>query len=438
MSTSTSASERPAPRRGRLAAALAGTLSAAVLLGGAALGTAALGTGAFGTDLGPRSGWTAAELAALRDLSLGSLPPPPPDPSNRFADDPAAAALGRALFRDARLSADGAVSCATCHEAERGFQDGRPLGRGVGRSSRRTMPLAGAAHLPWLFWDGRADSLWAQALGPLEDPAEHGGDRTRYARLVAAHHREGYEAAFGPLPDLSRLPAAAGPRGDAAARAAWAAMAEADREAVTGVFVNLGKAIAAYERGIAFGESRFDRYVEAVAAGREPAGDAALSEDEAAGLRLFIGKAACTNCHNGPLLTDGHFHNTGVAAAPGLPEDRGRLAGAREVRASPFSCLGPWSDARPADCAELRHMAEGPEYLRAYKPPSLRNAASRPPYMHAGQIATLAEVLDHYDRAPPAPAGHSELRPLGLSARERRQLEAFLGTLDGPVVDGAR
>ena len=181
-------------------------------------------------------------------MSLTELEPLPPDPTNRVADDPRAADLGRRLFFDTRLSANGRVACSTCHQPERDFQDGIALAVGVGTTARRTMPIAGMARSPFLFWDGRKDSLWAQALGPLESPVEHGGTRAQYAHVVADHYRGEYEAVFGPLPDLSAVPASAGPVGDATAIAAWAALSEAQRDAVTGVFVNIGKAIAAYER----------------------------------------------------------------------------------------------------------------------------------------------------------------------------------------------
>jgi cytochrome c peroxidase len=377
--------------------------------------------------------WSEREVAQLQELWIGSLEPLPPDPSNAVADDPRAADLGHRLFFDARFSRTGTVSCASCHQPDREFQDGVALAQGVGTTDRRTMPIAGMAHSPWQFWDGRKDSQWAQALGPLESPVEHGGDRTQYAHLVKAHYREAYEAIFGPLPALAHLPAQAGPVPDPAARAAWEQMSGADREAVNRVFVNVGKAIAAYERQIMPGASRFDRYVEGlVTTGRAPAG--VLTEDEVAGVRLFIGKAGCVNCHNGPLMTNHGFHNTGVPAVAGLPEDRGRAAGARLVQTDEFNCRSRWSDARAGACAELEHLVtEGHELERAFKVPPLRGVAERAPYMHAGQVATLAEVVAHYDRAPAAPAGHTELDPLRLTARERRQLEAMLRALSAPV-----
>lgn len=365
------------------------------------------------------------------DLALETLGPPPSDPSNRWADDPAAADLGRRLFFDARLSANGRVACASCHDPSRNFQDGIPLGKGVGVTDRRTMPVAATAHSPFLFWDGRKDSQWAQALGPLESAVEHGGTRAQYAHIIVAHYRAEYQRVFGRLPALDGIPRTAGPVADQRARAAWDALRQEQREAVTAVFVNIGKAIAAYERRIDYGPSRFDRFAAAWKASGTPPKDI-LSEDEIAGLALFTGKANCTQCHNGPLLTNNEFHNTGVPRRAGLPEDRGRIAGVTAVRADEFNCRSRWSDASPQQCAELEFLAPpSAEQARAFKVPSLRNVAERAPYMHAGQFATLAEVLDHYNRAPAAPAGRTELKPLGLSRTELRQLEAFLRTLSG-------
>ena len=387
----------------------------------------------YGASAGGR--WTAEERAVLRSLSLSALAPLPADPSNRYGDDTAAARLGHRLFFDTRLSSTGTVSCATCHLPRQDFQDGRALAEGVGMTARRTMPVAGTAHGAWLFWDGRSDSQWSQALGPLESPVEHGGDRTQYAHVVAAEYRAAYEAVFGRLPSLGGLPAAAGPVPDTARAAAWARIPASRQEEITRVYANIGKAIAAYERRIAHAPSRFDRYVDAELAGRPHTAESALTPDEVAGLRLFIGKASCVNCHNGPLFTDDHFHNTGVAPSrTALPPDSGRASGVRQALAAEFACTSRWSDAGPDDCAELRFaVTEGEELVRAYKTPSLRNVAERAPYMHAGQLATLADVIRHYSDAPAAPAGHSELRPLRLSAVEQRQLEAFLRTLSGPL-----
>src|SRR5215212_10042830 len=205
-----------------------------------------------------RERWSAEERETLRSLSLASLGPLPADPSSRFADDPRAAALGERLFSDARLSGNGKVSCATCHIPQKDFQDNTPLAHGVGTTGRRTMPIAGTAHSPWMFWDGRKDSQWAQALGPLESPVEHGGDRVMYARHIAANYRKEYETIFGRLPDIAK------------------------REGATKVFANMGKAIAAFERTISFDTTRFDRFVAVELAGRTHAPPDSLTPDEIA------------------------------------------------------------------------------------------------------------------------------------------------------------
>lgn len=372
--------------------------------------------------------WSPEETKLIASMSLSALPPLAPDPSNAVGDDPAAAALGRALFFDTRLSGNGKVACASCHLPDRQFQDGTPLASGMGQTNRRTMPISGTAYSPWLFWDGRRDSQWSQALGPLESAVEHGTDRTQVAHVIAAAYAEDYAAVFGAMPDLSSLTEHASPLGSDAAQASWAALSEAERDAVNRIFANVGKAIAAFERTILPQPTRFDAYADALAAGQDTTG--LLTPVEIEGLRLFVGKGECTKCHNGPLLTDQHFHNTGVPAVPGLPEDSGRIDAIAQVLADPFNCVGVYSDAGPTDCAELRYMdRDGHDLMRAYKPPSLRGVTERAPFMHAGQMGTLAAVVRHYNEAPAAPAGHSELQPLGMSAAELAALEAFLGAL---------
>ena len=378
--------------------------------------------------------WSEDELITLRSLWIGSLPPLPVDPSNKYADDPRAAAFGQKLFFDTRFSSNGKVSCATCHLPEQHFQDGTPLAHGVGITNRRTMPISGTAYSPWLFWDGRKDSQWAQALGPMENSVEHGSNRTYYAHLIDQFYRAEYEAIFGAMPEVSHLPVVTGSTEDPEVIAVWEAMSREDREAVTHIYVNMGKSIAAYERLLVPGESRFDQYVEAILKDDYESADKLLNDDEVAGLKLFMGEANCTNCHNGPLFTNNDFHNTGVPAAKDLPEDIGRSKGAQDVLADEFNCLSIYSDAQPDQCSELKFLViDAHQQERQFKPPSLRNVADRGPYMHAGQFATLADVLNHYNTAPEAPAGHSELEPLNLSQKQIEQIIAFLRTLDSPI-----
>lgn len=271
-------------------------------------------------------------------------------------------------------------------------------------------------------------------MGPLESPVEHGSNRTYYAHLIDQNYRAEYEALFGAMPAVSHLPVITGAAQSAEVIAAWEAMSPEDRENVTRIYVNMGKSIAAYERHLIPGESRFDQYVEAVLNGDSQAANQILTSDEIAGLRLFIGEANCTDCHNGPLFTNNDFHNTGVPVAQGLPEDVGRAKGAQQVLADEFNCLSMYSDASPKDCAELNYLvAEGHELEGQFKPPSLRNVFGRGPFMHAGQFVTLEEVLNYYNTAPEAPAGHSELEPLRFTEKQIAQIIAFLKTLDGPV-----
>ncbi|MGI9262284.1 MAG: cytochrome-c peroxidase, partial [Woeseiaceae bacterium] len=182
-------------------------------------------------QFGPRSpaAWTASDLVELQSLSLYNLPALPADPSNAVADDLRAAKFGHRLFFDTRLSANGAVSCATCHQPTRHFSDSFKKGRGIGESGRNTRSIVGSAYSPWQYWDGRKDSQWAQALSPLEDPVEHGGNRMQFARFITVEpaYRNEYEALFGKLPDFSdrsRFPEAAAPLIDPVMSAAWNAM----------------------------------------------------------------------------------------------------------------------------------------------------------------------------------------------------------------------
>ncbi|MBP0624096.1 cytochrome-c peroxidase [Cupriavidus consociatus] len=383
--------------------------------------------------------WTDDERAVLGSMRHDANAAAPADPSNRVARSPQAAGLGERLFHDTRFSRNGAVSCASCHDPARQFQDGIPLGTGIGigKGQRRTMPVVDIAANPFFFWDGRADSLWAQALGPMENPLEHGETRLHAAHVIQRHYRAEYEALFGPMPDLAGLPPHGSPNGTADERAAWQALRPRSQEAVSRVFANMGKAIAAYEASLRYGNSRVDTYIRGVVE-RRPDLLYALDRHEKAGLRLFIGKAQCATCHSGPLLSDHHFHNTGIAPLdPGNP-DRGRAAAIAPVMADEFNCLGRFSDARPEQCEELRFIAQDdPRMLGAFKTPTLRNVAQRAPYMHAGQLVTLEDVIRHYSAAPRAAVGHSELKPLALTQAEQAQLQSLLRALSGPVQTAA-
>ena len=193
---------------------------------------------------------------------------------------------------------------------------------------------------------------------------------------------------------------------------------------------------------------RDDRYAEATLVG-DPGARQILSPQEVNGLRLFIGAGQCVTCHNGPLFTDQHFHNTGVPPRDAARPDHGRAAAIATLQADEFNCLGPFSDAKPAQCQELRFMVTDDAALHgAFKTPSLRGVSLRPPYMHAGQFASIEEVIAHYISAPAAVVGHTELghgdprhskrEPLRLSDPQVNDLASFLATLSGPITEAGR
>lgn len=348
--------------------------------------------------------WSASELDLL--ASLAALAPPPNSPGNEVADDPRAAALGRGLFFDRRLSAAGDRSCASCHQPERFFTDGLPRARGSVELARNTPTLIGAAWSPFLGWDGRKDSVWAQSIAPLLDAREHGLSARALSSRIAAHHRSAYEQVFG-----------APPEGDGGELR---------------VVANVGKALEAYVRTLAPQPAPFDRYVAALRAG-DPRGGGHLSASAIRGLRAFLGPGRCVSCHHGPLFTDHEFHALGLPTDAAREEDReGRAHGARAVRSDPFRCGGPFS--ATDRCDEVRFVDADADTLRAaFRTPSLRNVAETAPYMHEGQLPTLEDVVGYYRSIPSIPAVAARDPLLGSIDRSISvpDLVAFLRSLSG-------
>ena len=366
----------------------------------------------------PLDEWTARERGLIDGLRLDHLGEPPADSSNRFSADPKAAALGEKLFNDTRFSSNGKVSCATCHKADYNFTDDLRVAEGVGKTKRRTMPLAGLAHQTWFFWDGRNDSLWSQALGPLVAVKEHNLTRAEVAQRIFQHYAAEYKAVIGPLPEIEEASFAAKDTGD---------VSEAQWNALTEVYVNGGKAIAAFVRTIQPSPSPFDEYARALNSESEE-GLKVLTDDQKKGLRLFITKAKCINCHNGPLFSNGEFHNVGTPQV-GEP-DRGRAGVIETLTEDEFNCLSQWSDANPeTDCDHLLYLTDDlPQYELAFKTPSLRNVSERSPFMHAGQFNTLEHLIQHYQMTS-GRNGVDEIFHSGLSSSEHEQLVAFLEAL---------
>ena len=374
--------------------------------------------------------WTHRERSLINAMLIDNLGPPRPDPSNKHADNLGAAELGEKIFNDNRFSANGEVSCARCHRADYNFTDDLPRARGLGTTVRRSMPATSMAYQRWFFWDGRKDSSWAQALEPLENPVEHGISRTRVVQLVYEYYREPYQAAIGPLPDMDPFafsPLARPASNDMTALELWHAIPDEQRDQITFVYVNIGKVLASFVRTLKPTPTPFDKYARALAAG-DAEGMGSLTRQQKQGLRLFMNKAKCINCHNGPLLTNGEFHHVGIPDE-GEP-DRGRAEVIETVASDEFGCLSQWSDADPKkDCNHVRFLKSGSvNYERAFKTPGLRNVATRSPYMHAGQFVSLSEVLTNY-RDVSGKILTDEIFHNDLSDEELKQLEAFLNAL---------
>jgi len=395
----------------------------------------------------PQEGLTPERFA--RKLSrLSPRPELSPDPTNAFADDERAAHLGRALFFDARLSPDGAFSCSTCHDPARAFTDGRSLALGREPLKRNAPTLLDVGRRRWLFWDGRTDSLWAQVRHPLESPLEMDGDRLALAHLIRtdAGYRAQYEALFGLLPELAdgaRFPAHAKPvpRDDEDPRHhAWEHMAPGDRAQIDGLLVNVSKSLAAYQRRLQTGASKFDEFASAYLKGDESGGEN-LNAEARRGLELFLGKGQCTLCHMGPELTDEEFHH--IAVPPlneDLPIDQGRYLGATLVREDPFNAESAHSDERDGDAADfVRLLISDADQFGELRTPSLRNVARTAPYMHQGQFKTLEEVVHFYSTLEDAQrTGHHQeltLTPAEFTPQEERDLVSFLRALSAPLSD---
>jgi cytochrome c peroxidase len=352
------------------------------------------------------------EATVRRILALGPWPPPPErDPSNRVSGNAAAIAFGAALFGDKRLSGTGTLACIDCHQPARAFSDGLPQARGMAPIDRNTTSLSNVGGQRWYGWDGGNDNLWAQTLRPLLDLREMGSSLAHLAATVRGSDdlRTGYVAAFGTPPP-------------------------ADHEALA---VDLAKALAAYQETLVTGRTSFDAFREALARGDEVAA-ARYPAAARRGLALFVGDANCSFCHSGPRLSNGEFHDVGIAyfVAPGRV-DAGRHEGIRRLQASRYNLLGPFNDDPARSTAtSTRHVALEHRNFGEFKVPSLRNVARTAPYMHNGSLRTLRDVARHYsniDEDRLHADGERILKPLGLDKYDVDDLVAFLESLSEPV-----
>jgi cytochrome c peroxidase len=418
------------------------------------------------------------------------------------------------------------VGCITCHDPGHGGVDTSSIpgnvSVGAGWADTNAPPSFNVAHFTLPFWNGRVDSLWAQGAAAVEG-ALLNGSRLQTAWVIATYYGQEYAVLFPeyPLPITAaraevqalvetegarvgqcKLVAGACPTdkgcreladasmtttgcwptfplsgkpgakmgcqpGDATEPAgdAFDCMPKADQDAITRVLVNFAKAIAAYEQRLVTGEAAFDRWVHQIARdGRGIEADA-ISSEARLGARLFVGKAACVDCHNTPLFSDNNFYNSAVpqaglavpaesdcpmggvcdcvTAPPNMPPGKnclpwGALDGFAKLRTGKFRRDSAFSD-DPQDTSRERYSAmklDDPHVMAAYKgawrTPGLRNVALTAPYMHNGSILTLDALIDHYDQggSPQAPgAPNARIKRLFLTPQEKAALVAFMKTL---------
>ncbi|HYQ03499.1 MAG TPA: cytochrome c peroxidase [Polyangiaceae bacterium] len=343
-------------------------------------------------------GVSAENCAAAHEMLLPTNLPV--SRGNKFADDISAAQLGFALFFDSNLG--GGTSCATCHAPELAFSDHRSVSKGKDVGTRNSPTTFNSAYLSVFFWDGRADSLWSQPLGPLENPVEMASSRLSVLHFMADHYRDGYESVFGPLGDVASWPASGKP-GDAA----YDALSDATKDEVNRMFSNVGKALDAYMRKNASSAAALDAFLKG--------DDSKLIPAQKHGLSLFL-ENQCQSCHSGPMLSDQGFHNVGFPSLPGAVADLGRAQGVPELLSSPFNLDGPYADVVSGEAPITPPVASSAD-VGAFRTPSLRNVALTFPYGHDGALASLSDVM--------------EVHAPNVSASDRPDLLVFLQSLNG-------
>ena len=443
--------------------------------------------------------FTKDEWARVKALANVTGTPVPPDLSNRYlplADWttgellPYAAAtpivqLGRSLYYETRLSGSASdldstgayapttrklncgqvgVSCASCHDPQHAGTDDTSapdhVSVGAGWYDVNSQQTLNAARFPALYWNGRTDTLWAQAAQVMESAVSMNGYRSRTFWVIVNYHRAAYDAVGFLTPtaaEIEALAARLGPTAPSLTSATSKAFIDHfkfdltadEQEVVNRVHVNVAKAIAAYELLLSSDGSKFDQFVQ------QGPDSTALTPAAVRGLKLFVGRAACIDCHNTPMFSDGKFHNIGIGQSGehvptldtcplgGTCDCGGDQSSSKCLPSGAFGGLKKLFNAEQIfrrgskyDDTGVETMPEPamPEarLMGAWRTPSLRDVALTAPYMHDGSVATLPDVLWHYSEADGAPAlGTSELAPLQLDGRDREDLVAFLQSLTG-------
>jgi cytochrome c peroxidase len=365
--------------------------------------------GAWAALLLAASGAAAAvDFSAEERARIQAHGPWPParavDAGNRVDGQPEAIELGRRLFFEQRLSASGQLACASCHDPNRGFQDGKRFSR----HARNTTSLIDAAQQRWFRWDGAADSLWAASLAPLTADGELAATPLRLLALLTRDADLGarYGRVFGPPVADERL------------------------------LVNVAKALAAYQATLASPRTPFDAFRDALGRG-DAAAASRYPQAAQRGLKIFVGEGRCFFCHAGPTFTNGEFADIGRPFFTAAGADPGRWGGLQQLQASRYNRLGAFSDAGADDARALgtRHVVMEPRHFGEFKVPTLRGLVATAPYFHDGSAATIEDVVRHYaelDEGRLHADGARLLQALKLTPQQVADLTAFLGTLSAP------
>lgn len=332
------------------------------------------------------------------------------DPSNRVSGNPDAIELGKTLFFSPKLSANGKTSCASCHQPERNFTDGKARALGARVLDRNTLALQNLNHRRWFGWGGENDNLWAQSIFPIQNPDELNLTAQQVTEILGdPDFLARYTKLFG-SPEAIK----------------------SERN-----LVNVGKLLAAYQETLVSGQTEFDRFRDALAA-EDWATAATYPRRAQRGLKIFIGRGNCSFCHSGPLFTNGEFHDSAVPyfVEPGRV-DSGRHIGIEKLRSSPFTLDGDYNDDPEKSGAwAVRRVVHNTLSFGTFRVPGLRNVTKTAPYMHNGSLDTLDDVVLHYsniDIERLHADGELILRPLNLSEREIVDIVRFLYTLNSEL-----
>lgn len=399
--------------------------------------------------------FTEEEFELIR--TFGPLTNPPPNPTNRYADDARAAAFGQRLFFEKGYSKaltvagtglgnvgdTGKVACASCHDPLSFYSDtrSRPASTSVGVSwtQRNSPSLVNAAYYKWGSWGGKDDNLWFQGANGSESSQNFAGNRLHFAHVVYRKYRADYDAIFpipmdpalDPMhPNAARFPANGKPKASGAADGPWELMTAEDRDIINRILANTGKAIEAYERQLISKDAPIDRYI---------SGDHdALTPGAKRGLQLFIGKAACVDCHSGPTFSNQGFQNTGVpqtVVGTAAKVDQGRFDDLSRTLSNTFNGAGKYSDDPIAGMEKLAGLEPTDDLKGLFRTKSLRHVEKTGPYMHNGSLASLEDVVRFYNvgggQSDYAGEKHPAMVPLHLTTAEEADLVEFMKALTG-------